>query len=101
MGIRRYVESGALLLKPIAATHGAKVCRHGLTVTIDGALAARALRKDRLGRALPGWSGCWLILSDEVFLIAPARRDSFDSRYFGAISRSAIVGRAQPLWTWR
>ncbi len=35
MASRRYVEAGALLVKPVAAVAGQQVCRTGATVTID------------------------------------------------------------------
>jgi len=100
MAMRGYVEQGVLLVKPIAAPAGARVCRRGTDVTIDGRHIATALERDRRGRALPRWQGCWRLGADQLFLIAPARPDSFDSRYFGAVARLRVVGRARPLWTW-
>lgn len=100
MAQRHYVEAGAVLVKPVAAAAGATICRVGLRVTIDGRPAATALMRDRFGRPLPSWSGCQRLGSDQLFLIAPARPGSFDSRYFGAVHRGQIVGCATPLWTW-
>ena len=100
MAERRYVEANALLIKPVAAVSGATVCRVGDRVTIDAQIVADALPRDRFGRALPRWSGCRRLPADQLFLIAPAHRDSFDSRYFGPVDRRQIVGRAFPLWTW-
>jgi len=99
MAERQYVEAGALLMKPVAATAGARVCREGNDVTIDGRRVATALARDRRGRALPRWQGCHALGADQLFLIAPAMPDSFDSRYFGPVDRSGVVGRALPVWT--
>jgi conjugative transfer signal peptidase TraF len=100
MAERRYVEAGVPLVKPVAAVAGARICRHGRDVTIDGRHAAAALDADRFGRPLPRWAGCIRLDRDELFLIAPVSAASFDSRYFGPVRRSAVVGRAVPLWTW-
>lgn len=100
MARRRYLEAGALLVKPVAAMSGAIVCRSGFTVTIAGRPVATALPRDRFGRPLPRWSGCRRPGPDQLFLIAPATAGSFDSRYFRAVRRVQIVGRAIPLWTW-
>lgn len=99
MAERQYVEAGVLLVKPVAAMAGARVCRQGTDVTIDGRRVATALQRDRRGRPLPFWQGCRRLGADQLFLIAPTRPDSFDSRYFGAVDRSGVVGRAIPLWT--
>lgn len=101
MARRRYVPLGVPLLKPVAATMGARVCRTDAVVTIDGRRAARALAADRIGRALPRWSGCRTLGAGDVFLLAPASASSFDSRYFGAVPADAIAGRATPVWTIR
>lgn len=100
MAERRYVERNVPLLKPVAATSGATVCRTGPRVTINGHTVAMALPHDRFGRPLPRWSGCRLLASSEIFLIAPASAASFDSRYFGVVTRRQVIGRAVPIWTW-
>ncbi len=46
------------------------------------------------------WSGCRRLAAHELFLIAPASAASFDSRYFGPVTRAQVIGRAVPLWTW-
>ena len=99
MAERRYVEANVPLLKPIAAMHGATICRLGLRVTINGRTAVAALARDRFGRPLPAWSGCYRLRPDQLFLIAPAHPDSFDGRYFGPVSQAQILGSATPLWT--
>ena len=101
MASRRYVEAGALLVKPIAAVAGQQVCRTGATVTIDDETVATARAADRMGRSLPVWTGCRRLSAGTVFLLAPAVPTSFDGRYFGPVATGAIVGRAVPLWTWQ
>lgn len=98
MAGRHYVPLGVPLLKPVAATAGATICRDGETVSIDGRPAATALAADRLGRPLPVWTGCRALGSGEYFLLATASPSSFDSRYFGPVHAGAVVGRAIPLW---
>ncbi|MGY4395352.1 conjugative transfer signal peptidase TraF [Sphingomonas sp. UYAg733] len=100
MAQRRYVEANALLVKPVAALPGATFCRTNMRVTIDGRAVATALPRDRFGRPLPRWSGCQRVARNELVLIAPALRASFDSRYFGPVDRAQVIGRATPLWTW-
>jgi len=99
MTARGYLGSGALLLKPVAATAGQTVCRTGFVVTIDGRSAGTALRTDRIGRPLPAWSGCRILPPGTVFLLARDVPASFDGRYFGPVATARIVGRAIPVWT--
>lgn len=99
MDRRRYVPLGIPLLKPVAATAGAVVCRIGANVTVDGVPLASALRADRIGRPLPRWSGCHVLKAGELFLLARASPSSFDSRYFGPVAAADVVGRATPVWT--
>lgn len=95
---RGYVGRGALLLKPVAAVTGQRVCRIGMNVSIDSAVVAVASERDRLGRDLPDWQGCVRLGEGEVFLLNPAVPDSLDGRYFGPIDVDAVVGRATPIW---
>ena len=50
---------------------------------------------------LPRWQGCRRLGADELFLIATDSAASFDSRYFGPVTRDRVIGRALPVWTWR
>lgn len=96
---RGYIGRGAPLLKRIEALPGAKVCRDGTRVTVDGALRAIAREHDRFGRPLPRWSGCRIVSDDELFLLNAEQPASLDGRYFGPLPRQSVVGRASPLWT--
>lgn len=93
-----YLPRGVPLLKHVAALGGQRVCRVGSAVTIDGVTVGEALSHDRRGRPLPVWQGCTVLAADQVFLFNADRPDSLDGRYFGPLSRSTIVGRAQPIW---
>lgn len=95
---RHYLPRGTPLLKRVAALPGARICRSGVFVTIDGRGAARALARDRLGRPLPVWIGCRLVARDELFLLNAAP-DSLDGRYFGPLPATGLIGTAHPLLT--
>jgi conjugative transfer signal peptidase TraF len=96
---RRYLPRGVPLLKRVAALGGHRVCRIGAALSVDGAVKARALDRDRRGRPLPLWQGCRTLSSGEVFLLNPRAPDSLDGRYFGPLPSAAIVGEAVPIWT--
>jgi conjugative transfer signal peptidase TraF len=96
---RRYLPKGVSMLKRILALPGQSVCRSNRMITVDGIAMGEALDRDRIGRPLPTWTGCHVVAGDEVFLMNWQSRDSLDGRYFGPLPASAIVGRADPLWT--
>ncbi len=95
---RRYLPMGTPLLKRIAALPGDIVCREDDMVRINGRAAAAVLARDRWDRALPQWSGCRTLRGGELFLLntPPA---SLDSRYFGPMPASGLIGTARPLLT--
>ena len=94
-----YLPPGVPLLKRILALPGQSVCRDELIISVDGVNVGTARERDRRGRVLPVWQGCRTIADGEVFLMNWDEPASLDSRYFGPIPRSAIIGRAEPLWT--
>lgn len=95
---RRYVPAGVPLLKRVAALPGARICRSGVFVTIDGAAVARAMAHDRIGRRLPLWLGCRIVGPSELFLLNAAP-DSLDGRYFGPLPAAGLIGVARPIVT--
>lgn len=98
MARRNYLPLGVPLLKRVAALPGARVCRSGVFVTVDGQAMARALPRDRAGRPLPVWLGCRIVQPREIFLINAAP-DSLDGRYFGPLPAIGLLGTAHPILT--
>jgi conjugative transfer signal peptidase TraF len=96
---RGYLPNTVPMLKQIAAENGDTVCRFEEAITINGRVVAHALSADRAGQTLPIWSGCHKLGEDEIFLLMDGVRASFDSRYFGPVPTTAIIGKAVPLWT--
>jgi len=94
-----FLPRGILMLKRVLALPGQIVCREELRITVDKAEMGVAREHDSRGRPLPVWQGCHVVADGEVFLMNWQSPDSLDGRYFGALPASAIVGRAQPLWT--
>lgn len=97
---RGYLPVGVPLLKPISATFGQHICARGNVISIDHQPRAIALLNDGKGRPLHAWMQCRLLGVNEFFLLNPQRSASFDSRYFGPVDRSAVRGKAIPLWVW-
>jgi conjugative transfer signal peptidase TraF len=96
---RGYLPRGVPMLKRVRALRGQTVCRDGLAITIDNIAAGDARARDSRGRPLPVWQGCRVIAADEVFLMNWQSADSLDGRYFGVLPTTAIIGRAEPVWT--
>lgn len=95
---RGYLPSHIPLLKRVGAMAPQHVCIVDGEVHIDGAPVAAALHADRLGRPLPSWPQCRMLDKGEVFLLSATNPASFDSRYFGPIDVSAVIGIAQPIY---
>lgn len=98
---RDYLPITVPVIKRIAARGGEHVCERAGILSIEGRPAARALTADSAGRPLPAWRGCRDLRTNEFLLLGEGAADSYDSRYFGPVVASAIMGRAIPLWTWR
>ena len=95
---RRYLPARVPLLKRVGAVAPQHVCVFDALVWIDGVPVAAVLPADRLGRPLPSWPHCRRLEAGELFLLSSTNPASFDSRYFGPVSASAVIGVAHPLW---
>ena len=94
---RGYLPSHIPLLKRVGAVAPQHVCIVEGIVRIDGVPAAAVLPADRRGRPLPSWPDCRRLHPGELFLLSTTNPASFDSRYFGPIQASAVIGTAQPI----
>ncbi|NYT25952.1 S26 family signal peptidase [Alcaligenaceae bacterium] len=93
---RGYLPAHIPLLKRVGAVAPQHVCILDGQVRIDGVPVAAVLPADRLGRALPFWPQCRTLAEGELFLLSASHPASFDSRYFGPVSASAVIGVAHP-----
>jgi conjugative transfer signal peptidase TraF len=97
---RDYLPAGIPLLKRIGAVAPQRVCVDGTSVRIDDVAVAAVMGTDGRGRPLSGWPQCRRLAHGELFLLSNTNPASFDSRYFGTIRASDVIGGAQPIWTW-
>jgi len=95
---RGYLPTHIPLLKRVGAVAPQHVCIVDGQVHIDGVPVAAVLPADRLGRPLPVWLQCRRLQFGELFLLSTTHPASFDSRYFGPVNASAVIGVAQPVW---
>ncbi|MCX2864156.1 S26 family signal peptidase [Paucibacter sp. PLA-PC-4] len=95
---RGYLPARVPLLKRVGAVAPQTVCVFDALVWIDGVPVAAVLPADRLGRPLPSWQQCRQLGPGELFLLSVTNPASFDSRYFGPVNASAVIGVAHPVW---
>ncbi|WP_158535370.1 S26 family signal peptidase [Hyphomonas pacifica] len=92
---RGYLPRGIPVIKTVAALEGDTVCETGGVLAINDVPSVRMLVADKAGRSLPSpWRTCRRLIPDEVLLLSDRTQDSFDGRYFGAVQKSDIIGRA-------
>ena len=95
---RGYLPARVPLLKRVGAVAPQEVCTAGGVVRIDDVPSATVLPADRWDRPLPSWQQCRRLEPGELFLLSVTNPASFDSRYFGPVSASAVIGVAHPVW---
>ncbi|MDP3750774.1 MAG: S26 family signal peptidase [Polaromonas sp.] len=99
-GQRGYLPSDVPILKRVGAVAPQSVCVRGQIVRIDDAVVATARTEDGARRRLQAWPQCRTLAAGELFLLSDTNSASFDSRYFGPIAASAVLGLARPLSLW-
>ena len=98
LDLNGYLPIGVPMLKRVLALPGQTVCRNGLAIAVNGIVVGQAHERDGRGRPLPSWQGCRVIADGDVFVMNWQSTESLDSRYFGPLPASAVIGRAVPVW---
>lgn len=92
------MPSTTLLLKRVAGIGGDHVCAGaGVVETPVREVAVRA--RDGRGAGLSAWRGCRALAADELFLLGDTP-SSYDSRYFGPVSRNDLTGVYREVVKW-
>jgi conjugative transfer signal peptidase TraF len=93
-------DGAAPLLKPIVAKAGDVIELSAAGISVDGVLLRNTapLSKDTKGRPLEAWPyGRYVVMPETVWVASSYHPRSFDSRYFGPVSTSAIRDRLKAL----
>jgi conjugative transfer signal peptidase TraF len=90
------------LMKKVLAVKHDKVSVTDEGVHVNGELLpfSAPLKADSAGRALPLLRAEYELAETELLLMTDVSQKSFDSRYFGPIQRSQILGVIRPIFTW-
>ena len=95
---RSYLPYDYPLIKSVWAIEGDEVCYHIDRVSVPNGADIPLLARDRLGREMPRkFVGCLILGAGEIWIASQDVQAGFDSRYFGPIDQSMIVGGARYL----
>lgn len=97
-GLEPFIKDGTWLAKYVVATSGDKVDINKNGIFINGEMKAEgfALAK-RLGKAEESFYRTFTIPENKAFFMGTSEI-SYDSRYYGLVDYSKIIGEAHPLW---
>jgi conjugative transfer signal peptidase TraF len=95
---RDYLRPGERFFKRILAVPGDHVCVDGERFVVNDVTIGPVFKADRRGRPLPSQSACGRVPAD-TYWVGSSYERSFDSRYFGPVSKSDLRQRLEPLWT--
>ncbi|MFZ5862396.1 MAG: signal peptidase I [Nitrospirota bacterium] len=96
-GGSRYYPEGTLFVKVVKGLPGDRLeIREDRTVWLDGVRLDSVRATDSKGRTVEPFRFEGVIPEDTYFLYSPAP-NSYDSRYYGLIAKSQIIGRVVPL----
>lgn len=96
-GLAPLYNDGTRMLKRLTGMPGDEVNVTPEHVLVNGAEVSRMALAQRLGVAESQFSRS-LTLQENEYWFSGEAATSFDSRYWNAVKREQIVGRAWPLW---
>ncbi|WP_371398739.1 S26 family signal peptidase [Algimonas porphyrae] len=98
---RQYLPPDVPLIKTVWAVEGEQICHDSRRVRAPDRPSLVVLTRNSLGRSLPSKDGCYVLAEGEVFLVSTDVQTSFDSRYFGPVAVSDLLGPVRYLGRWR
>lgn len=87
------VHDDFLFMKPVVAGPGDYVCHRCFGgIYVNDARIAEDTIHDQTEEQLPQWTACRRLADEEISTLSTYTRTSFDSRHFGPIPASSVVG---------
>ncbi|WNL48575.1 S26 family signal peptidase (plasmid) [Dyella sp. BiH032] len=96
---RGWLAPGAPLTKQVAGLPGDIYCVNADGITVRGERLGPVYSHDRNGVALPRLDGCTAVPIAHILPLGLSAPNSFDGRYFGAVSDRLVVGKARLILT--
>ena len=93
----RYYKKGRTFIKVVAGNAGDFLEIKGRCFLLNQKLLGCAKEKDREGRPVESFTFSGKIPQDKIFVLGISK-DSYDSRYYGFVDKSQIIGRAVALF---
>lgn len=92
-----WLPTSGLMMKHVAALSGDNVCQRDNKLFINGHDAAALKNTYAPGHPLPTKHFCGDVKKDQFLALSTSNPKSYDGRYFGPVTRHAIVGKAVKL----
>jgi len=90
---RGYLPADVPVIKTVWAAAGDNICWQDGEAHVAGRPPLQLRAGDSQGRPLPRPpDGCITLDADEIFLVSTETENSFDSRYFGPVHTSLVIG---------
>jgi conjugative transfer signal peptidase TraF len=96
---RKYTSTNRLV-KTVMGIPGDIISIKNRIIYINDSAIGKIFTVDSQNRPLPSIIKEGIIPPDQYFLASSRHENSFDSRYFGLISKECIQKKASPLWTY-
>jgi len=93
----KYFPAGTPLVKRVMAVPGDHVVVHGRDIWINGQWVEALYLTDFLGKPLSAFARDFTVPPHHYWVMATSPY-SYDSRYWGTISQSEIIGQGYPIW---
>jgi len=94
LGQRDWIPKGRPLLKPALAA--SSYCQNSQSLTTAGKQYPK-FKRDYLGKTIPSRTGCFQLKENEFLAVSNHSSRSFDSRYFGKVNKSSVLGVLKPV----
>ncbi|MDR1057819.1 MAG: signal peptidase I [Coxiellaceae bacterium] len=97
---KHWIPHRGTLIKYVFAKPHDHVCIYHRVIWINGKKIAKVYKFYAKNKLLPQIQICGKLQKNEYLLLSTKSERSFDSRYFGIVTRQEILGRAIPIFTY-